>query len=53
MVVIFLGVNDVTHGDAVSPEAFKTDLGKLVSGAKQTGPGVIASYSNAERKRRP
>ena len=41
VVVIFLGVNDVTHGNAVSPEAFETGLGKLVSEAKQTGAVVI------------
>lgn len=41
VVVIFLGVNDVTHGNAVSPEAFETGLGKLVSEAKGTGAVVI------------
>ena len=41
VVVIFLGVNDVTHGNAVSPEAFETGLGKLASEAKQTGAVVI------------
>jgi lysophospholipase L1-like esterase len=41
VVVIFLGVNDVTHGDAVSPEAFETGLGKLVSEAKPTGAVVV------------
>lgn len=41
VVVIFLGVNDVTHGNAVSPEAFETGLGKLVSEAKQTGAVVV------------
>jgi len=41
VVVIFLGVNDVTHGDAVSPEAFEKGLGKLVSEAKKTGAVVI------------
>jgi len=40
VVVIFLGVNDVTHGDAVSPEAFEKGLGKLVSEAKQSGAMV-------------
>jgi lysophospholipase L1-like esterase len=41
VVVIYLGVNDVTHDDAVSPEAFEKGLGKLVSEAKQTGATVI------------
>ena len=41
VVVIFLGVNDVTHGGAVGPEAFETGLGKLVSEAKQTGAVVV------------
>ena len=41
VVLIFLGVNDVTHGNAVSPEAFETGLGKLVSEARQTGAAVI------------
>lgn len=41
VVVIYLGVNDVTHGGAVSPEAFEKGLGKLVSEARQTGAAVI------------
>jgi lysophospholipase L1-like esterase len=41
IVVIYLGVNDVTHGGAVSPEAFESGLGKLVSEAKQAGAMVI------------
>ena len=41
IVVIYLGVNDVTHGDAVSPEAFEKGLGKLITEAKQTGAAVI------------
>ena len=41
VVVIFLGVNDVTHGDAVSPEAFEKGLTKLASEAKQAGAAVI------------
>ena len=41
VVVIFLGVNDVTHGDAVSPEAFEKGLTRLASEAKQAGAAVI------------
>jgi lysophospholipase L1-like esterase len=41
VIVVYLGVNDVTHGEAVSPDAFEKGLAKLVSEAKQTGAVVI------------
>jgi lysophospholipase L1-like esterase len=41
VVVLYLGVNDATHADAESPQAFEAGLASLVRQAKQTGAAVV------------